>query len=368
MRTKSHGLVPLSLSAGLLVAACAAAHPPTPSPPAGTAAAPAETPLVLGSGQPAPVPGLVSEARPGMGTILQLQARAVGRGRVRAAFDAAFAELERVEAMMSEWRPDSAVTALNRGAGGPPTAVPAELLALLQQAEEVSRLTGGAFDVTWAGLRGLWRFDDGATPPTEQQIAARLPLVDHHQLTLDPKAGTAQLAREGMAVGLGGIAKGYGVDRAAQVLREAGLTDFIVFAGGDLYLSGERSPGVPWRVGLQHPRRPGALIATIDAPPGAVVTSGDYEHSFEHEGVRYHHILSPETGRPARGCISLTVLSQDATLADALATGMFVMGAERALELAESLPGVEAVVVSAGDPLSVRSTSGLQGKLRVHAR
>jgi FAD:protein FMN transferase len=252
-----------------------------------------------------------------------------------------------VEAEMSEWQEGSPLAAVNRAAGGAPVPVPARLQALLQRSLEIAEATDGAFDVTWAALWGVWDFR--ATDPelpAPGEVARRAALVDYRRLEIDLRAGTVRLPRPGMMVGLGGIAKGYALDRSAELLVERGYRDFMVVLGGQVLARGSRGER-PWRVGIRHPRgEPQEYFATIDVRDAALSTSGDYEAFFERGGVRYHHILDPRTGWPASGVQSATVISADATLADALSTALVVLPPGRGLEIAHQL-GVEVVVVDA---------------------
>ena len=281
------------------------------------------------------------------------------------ALAAALDEVARVEAVMSEWRPESPVSALNAAAGGPAIEVPAELFALLERAVDLGRRTDGAFDVTWKGMGRLW--DLGAeefAPPADAEIEAARQRVDYRLLELAD--GRARLPRADMAVGLGGIAKGYGVDRAGAVLGERGVTDFVVDGGGDLLVRGTRG-GRPWRVGIRDPRgAPADLLTVVETTAGAVVTSGDYERFREVDGVRYHHIIDPRTGRPAPGCQQVTVVAPSAETADALATGLFVLGPSAGLAVVEELAGVEALIVDAQGRL--HPSSGFPAALPAEGR
>jgi thiamine biosynthesis lipoprotein len=214
----------------------------------------------------------------------------------------------------------------------------------------------------------LWDFraPEPAVPPAAE-IDRRARLVGYRRVELDEAAGTVRLPEPGMMIGLGGIAKGYALAEAAEVLRGRGLEDFLLVSGGQVYAAGRRS-GVgedrPWRVGVRDPRGgPEDFFALLELADASASTSGDYERYFVADGVRYHHILDPRTGRPARGLRSATVVSADAVLADALSTGIFVMGPEAGLALAARLPGVEAVLVD-GDG-GVLVTSGLEDRLEV---
>lgn len=298
-----------------------------------------------------------------MGSELRLTAWTQDEPRAVTAFDAAFAEFDRLDALMSVWKETSEIQRLNAAAGQRPVSIAAELRDLLGAARQVSEWTGGAFDVTFGALSGLWKFDHDQdnTIPSHDAIAARLGLVDYRALEIDSQTGTAFLKKAGMRVHLGGIGKGYAVDRAAAILRSRGLDNFLIQSGGDLYVAGRRD-GRPWRVGIRDPRGPAdRSFAALDLSDGAVSTSGDYERFFLHEGRRYHHILDPALGEPARGTRSVTIVAGTSVLADAMSTGVFVMGPSRGMALVERLPGVEGVIVS--DHNAVTVSAGLKGRL-----
>lgn len=271
-----------------------------------------------------------------------------------------------VDARMSEWKESSPLSAVNLAAGIEPAEVPDDLLALIQRGIEIGDMTGGAFDITWAALWGLWDFDaDPPRVPGDEEIESRLRLVDYRRIEIDDDAGTVYLPEESMMIGLGGIAKGYALDRAAAALREAGIGSFLISAGGQMMAGGLRGDR-PWRIGVRDPRKgPTDYFAYLVVTDTSVSTSGDYERSFILDGVRYHHILDPRTGRPASPpdpLRSATVVCADATLADALSTALVILGRKKALTLVESLDGVEAVLVD--DKAQVHLTSGLAGALR----
>jgi thiamine biosynthesis lipoprotein len=269
-----------------------------------------------------------------------------------------------VEREMNEWRPGSPLAAINEAAGREPVVVPEELFALIERGIEIGEMTGGAFDITWAALWGVWDFKaDEPRVPADQELEARLDLIDFHRVRIDEAAGTVYLPEPGMKIGLGGIAKGYALDRAAEALRGAGVTSFLISAGGQVLVRGMRGDR-PWRVGIRDPRSTMKdYFAFLEVTDTSVSTSGDYERFFILDGVRYHHILDPRTGRPARGLLSATVICADATLADALSTAMMVMGRDRALALAESRDDVEAVLID--DAFQVHVTSGLEDRLTI---
>jgi thiamine biosynthesis lipoprotein len=239
---------------------------------------------------------------------------------------------------------------------------------VLQAARQVSEWTSGKFDVTFGVMSGLWKFDyqnqDGSIP-ARSEIERRRKLIDYRDLLVDERAGTAFLRREGMAVNLGGIGKGYAVDRAQDILRKRGFRNFMIQFGGDMYVAG-RSGDRPWRLGIQDPRGPAnRIFAEMDLSESTFSTSGDYARFFIKGGRRYHHILDPATGEPATGCRSVTIVTSSATAADGLSTGVFILGPEAGMALIERLPGVEGVIVSAANQVLV--SSGLQGRLTLLA-
>jgi thiamine biosynthesis lipoprotein len=308
---------------------------------------------------------VVERAGTAMGSDLRLTAIAAGDpAAARAAFDAVFAEFDRLEALMSVWRPGSDVLRINEAAGVRPVAVAAEVREVLHAARQISDWTGGKFDVTFGALADIWKFDaqnQDNTVPDEARIRERLPLIDYRRIEIDDRAGTVFLARRGMRVHLGGIGKGYAVERAARILRQAGLRDFMIQAGGDLYVGGLKD-GKPWRLGINDPRgQPGRTFATVDLSDGTFSTSGDYARFFFKDGVRYHHLLDPATGQPARECRSVTIVADSPTQADGLSTGVFIMGPTAGMALIERLPHVEGVIVTATNEVIV--SSGLRDRI-----
>jgi thiamine biosynthesis lipoprotein len=302
-----------------------------------------------------------------MGSELELTAAGTDERAALGAFEAVFAEFERLEALMSVWRSGSDIARLNDAAGAQPVAVSPEVLEVLQISRQVSEWTGGMFDVTFGVLSGLWKFDHDQddTIPNAASIRERLPLIDYRDLVLDARDRTAFLRRKDMRVNLGGIGKGYAVDRAAGILRERGVHDFMIQAGGDLYVSGRRGDR-PWRLGIRDPRGPAdRIFAAIELADGTFSTSGDYERAFVRNGRRYHHILDPRTGEPAGLCRSVTLVTPRAVLADALAKAVFILGPEAGMALIERLPGVEGVIVGARNDVSI--SSGLKDRLTVLA-
>jgi FAD:protein FMN transferase len=305
---------------------------------------------------------IVERAGTAMGSDLRLTAWTDDDATAQTAFAAVFDEFERLEALMSVWRPGSDVLRINAAAGERAVAVSADTRDALRIARQVSEWSDGTFDVTFGALTDVWKFDHDQdnTIPSPEAIRARLPLIDYRQIEIDDRAGTVFLRRKGMRVHLGGIGKGYAVERAKGILRRAGLRDFMIQAGGDLYVGGLKN-GRPWKLGINDPRGPdGRIFATIELSDSTFSTSGDYARFFMKDGVRYHHILDPRDGQPARLCRSVTIASESAVLADAVAKGVFILGPEKGMALIERLPEVEGVIVSAQNEVLV--SSGLARK------
>jgi thiamine biosynthesis lipoprotein len=298
-------------------------------------------PFLVGTGASADADAFVTIAQPIMSTRVEVTLRQAQEHHA----DEVFAVFRDAEAMASEWQPSSPLSGVNAAAGAP-VPVPQELRALLGRGVSIGEMTGGAFDITGGALWGLWDFkaEEPRVPDTEE-VTRRVALVDYRQVEIDDAGGTVRLMKEGMVVGLGGIAKGWALDRSVVALLEQGVSDFSLSAGGQVVVGGVRGDR-PWRVGIRDPRgAPDDYFAIVEASNVSVSTSGDYERFFVQDGVRYHHILDPRTGMPARGLRSATVITPDATLAYALSTALVVMGVDRGLALVEQLSGVEAFVV-----------------------
>jgi FAD:protein FMN transferase len=291
-----------------------------------------------------------------MGTVVDIVVYAPPR-LAEPAIEAAFAEMRRIEQLMSPNMEQSDVWRLSHADG--PLTVSADTAAVLQLGLQVAHQSGGAFDLTLGALKRIWGVEsDAPRLPDETEIAAALRGIGPDALQLDGHEVVKKTAA--LEIDLGGVAKGYALDRAIAVLQAAGIRHASVNAGGDLRLLGDRGDR-PWRIGIQHPRRSDELLATLDLTDTSVVTSGDYERFFELDGVRYHHLFDPKTGRPAHGCQSVTVVTDQAMRADALATAAFVLGPERGLAFLEQQQ-VEGILVSATGEVLV--TPGL--KQQVH--
>jgi len=259
------------------------------------------------------------------------------------AIDAVLAEMRHIDADMSTYKPDSEVSRVNAEAARHPVKISAELFGLLETALEYSRITDGAFDITYASVGFMYDFR-ARHHPDEQQIAAALPAVNYHHLLLDRATRSVRFTQPGVRIDLGGIAKGYSVDRGIEILQRLGIRHALVSAGGDSRIIGDRF-GKPWIVGIRHPDRKDEVIARIPLVDTAISTSGDYERYFDENGVRYHHIIDPRTGHSASAVRSATVLASTATRTDGLSKTAFVLGAEAALRIYARLGDVEAILV-----------------------
>lgn len=287
----------------------------------------------------------------------------------RSAIQRAIAEMRRLERLMSEWRDDSEVGQINLNAGKWVTVSP-ETFEVLSKSVEAGKLSKGTFDITFQVMSGLWKFGSAQEPnprvPANEEIARLRRLIDYRRVELDATKRSARIGSD-QKIGLGGIAKGYIVDRAAQVLREAGLDSFLVQAGGDLYGAGRKPDGSPWVSGIQDPRGPeGKYFALIELTDHAFSTAGDYARSYIVDGKRYHHIIDPRTGYPATASRSVTIWAPDATVADMVDDAVFILGPKEGLELVESLDGVGAVIVDHENRVIV--SRRLEGKLKLLAQ
>jgi thiamine biosynthesis lipoprotein len=278
-----------------------------------------------------------------MGTRVAVQLWSEDPQQAVDAIDAVMADMHRTDALMSTYKPESQLSQVNAHAYGRPVQVDADIIDVVQKSIEYSRLSEGVFDVTYASVGYLYDYRTHQHP-TEAQIAAALPGVDYRQLLVDPQARTIRFMKPGMRIDLGGIAKGWAVDRGIEILRRAGIQHAMVNAGGDTALLGDRL-GKPWVVGIRDPRKAGAVVARIPLQDEAISTSGDYERYFEENGQRYHHIIEPGTGKSPDAVRSVTVIGANATRTDGLTKTVFILGVERGMAFIRKLGDVEAVIV-----------------------
>ncbi len=305
----------------------------------------------------------VEDGRKKMGSRFEITAVHADPAQARRAIDRAYAEIDRIEAMISSWRPSSVTSEVNRQAGRRPVAVPGELFNLVRRSIKLSQLTGGAFDVTFAGVGRLWDFKaDPPRLPEADAIRRALTHVGYRKLVLDAAAGTVFLDDEGVRIGFGAIGKGYAANRAVFVLQENGIDSGVVSAGGDLVAFGQKEDGSLWDIGIAHPLHRDQVFARLPLSEQAVVTSGDYESFVTIDGQRYAHILDPRTGYPVAHLRSVTIVCPDAELADGLATAIFVLGPDQGLKLINALRGIEALLV--GPDGELHFSAGLRSQLQ----
>ena len=279
-----------------------------------------------------------------MGTRITVELWADDEAKANQAIDAVLQEMRHIDDSMSTYKPTSEVSQVNAKAADGPVRISKELFDLLVTAKEYSVITEGAFDITYASVGYMYDFRKHVHPD-EAQIGKALPAVNFRHVLLDPKTQTVQFSQQGVRIDLGGIAKGYSVDRGIDVLKSFGFTRAYVSAGGDSRIIGDRF-GKPWMVGIRDPRKgEGEVIRRIPLVDAAISTSGDYERFFEENGVRYHHIIDPHTGHSASKVRSATVIGPYATRTDGLSKTAFVLGPEKAMEIYNRIDDIDAIIV-----------------------
>jgi len=279
-----------------------------------------------------------------MGTVIEITILDYSEKHSNEAMDAAFLEISRIGRLFYEGNPQSPLYAFGNRTS-PEVAMPAEVLSLVNRGLEISNLTNGAFDMTVGIILPLYDFkSESPAPPTQQAIDSVLGFINYKTLSVDAERGLLISSAPQTKLTTGGIAKGYGVDRAIDILKKMKVRGALVNAGGDLRVL-PRADGKKWKIGIQNPRETNQMMEIIEIDSGSVVTSGDYEKYFFYQGKRYHHIINPKTGLPADSCRSVTIIAPTAEMADGLATGIFVMGVNAGLELLESLPDCEGLIV-----------------------
>jgi FAD:protein FMN transferase len=278
-------------------------------------------------------------------------------------FRRAFAEAKRIERIMQPIEGDGELQRINKSPTGTRFELSPELKTVIDRSFYFYGKSGGAFDPTIASVKWLWEFDQAGRLPSDNELREALGTVGLSGISLN--GNNLELGNSGNKLDLGGIAKGYIVDRIIDLLRDNGVQSGLINAGGDIYTFGKKPNGADWIIGLRHPRM-NKTIVLDHIPLPAVATSGDYERYFMLEGVRYHHILDPATGFPARGCVSVTVWATSAMDADVLATSIFVLGPERGIALAESMDNVEALVFFEDDGrLEYAASSGIRDIIKL---
>lgn len=279
------------------------------------------------------------------------------------AIGAAFNEISRLENLLGRHQKESDIWKINENPGQAIKVSP-ETMEVISDALGFSKISGGAFDITIGKLIELWNFEGNREiPPDRDDIVKALEGTGASSVEIDTSSASVKTHND-VHLDLGGIAKGYIIDKAGKVLLEKGIKDFIINAGGDMIIRGKKG-GKPWRIGIQHPRNKGEVIAHIDIEESetAIVTSGDYERFFIYDGKRYHHLLSPVTGYPADELMSVTIKAKNVETADAISTAVFIMGPKEGIKLIESLEGIEGMLIDKDRNILI--SKGLAGRVVV---
>jgi thiamine biosynthesis lipoprotein len=309
------------------------------------------------------------QSQPHMGTTFRVVLYAPDERSATRGFEVAFARIAQLDAMLSDYRDDSELTRLSRASGGPAVRVSDDLFTVLERSLELSRQTGGAFDVSVGPVVRVWRRARRQRQlPTPQQIADALERTGYSKIKLDPRARSVQMARSGMLLDLGGVAKGFACDQALVALAGVGITRALVDGGGDISVGEAPPERTAWTVAVASPVRPNARPQTeIALVCAAAATSGDTERYFEVDGRRFSHIIDPRTGRALADRRQVTVVAPDGLTADALATAVSVLGAESGLKLVDLIPNAAACVyhVSVSQSIEVCASKHWSTRARV---
>jgi len=297
--------------------------------------------------------GWLSREETIMGTSVRVELWSDDRVAGELAAAAVMAEMHRIDHTMSPFKPESELSRINREAADQAVPISQSMYDIIARSIDFSKLSGGAFDITFASVGHLYDYRRRIKPTDEELECARA-AIGYRNLMLDAQARTVRFARPGVRIDLGGFAKGLAVDNGAAILRCRGVTSAIVTAGGDSRILGDRR-GRPWTIGIRDPRRPGEVVAVLPLQNVALSTSGDYERFFEMDGVRCHHVIDPATGKSPSSVRSVTILAEDGLTSEGLTKSVFVLGVEKGMRLVESLESVDAVVVDAAGVLHYSS-------------
>ena len=260
--------------------------------------------------------------------------------------DSAINEISRIEKLISSWDPNSQTSLINNNAGIKPVKVDIELFDLIERSLAISKLTNGAFDISYASMDRIWKFDGSMTAmPSENDISSSIKKVGYQNIIIDKEKQTVFLKLKGMKIGFGAIGKGYAADKAKEILVEKGVKAGIINASGDLNAWGKQANGKDWMVAITNPLNKEKAFSWLPVNNAAVVTSGNYEKFVKFNDVRYSHIIDPRTGYPSTGIISVTIFTINAEFADAISTSIFVMGVDTGLDFINQLKGVECIIV-----------------------
>ncbi len=287
-----------------------------------------------------------------MGSRFDLSVVAPNETEANSYINLAIEEITRIEKLISEWDTKSQTSAINRNAGIKPVKVDKELFELIKRSIQISKLTQGAFDISFASIDKVWKYDGSMQKlPSEAAIQKSVEKIGYQNIELNEAQQTVFLKLAGMKIGFGAIGKGYAADKAKQVLIEKGVKAGIINASGDLNSWGTQPNGDLWKVGITNPLNKEKVFSWLPIENSAVVTSGNYEKYVTLNGVRYTHIINPKTGYPVVGLNSVTIFSESAELADALATAVFVMGLESGMDFINQLNGIECIIIDADNKI-----------------
>ncbi len=277
--------------------------------------------------------------------------------------NAAIAEITRIEKLISSWDPNSQTSKINQNAGVSAVKVDRELFELISRAIRISNLTDGAFDISYASMDRIWKFDGSmATMPKADVVKKAASKIDYKNIELVDSNTTVYLKEKGMKIGFGAIGKGYAAQKAKEVMITLGIENGVVNAAGDLAAWGRQENGEHFKVGIADPKNKEHIMSWLDVNNGAIVTSGDYERYVMLDGKRYAHIIDPRTGYPTTGIKSVTIICPNPELADALATSVFILGKKQGIELINQLYGIECLIVTDEDKILISNNLELSDK------
>ncbi len=295
-----------------------------------------------------------------MGTIFIITAIAESEDKARMAVNAGYKEVARIEKLISSWSNGSETSYINRNAGIAPVKVSEELFNLIQRSIKISELTGGIFDISFASIDKVWRFDGTVTSiPTENQIQQSIEKINYQNIILNRDSLTVFLKEKGMKIGFGGIGKGYAANRCKMLMQQMAIKSGVVNAGGDLITWGKQINGNDWNIGIADPQKKEDALSWLKISDLSVVTSGNYERYIQIDGEKYCHIINPKTGWPAKALKSVSIICSDAEIGDALATSVFILGKQKGLELINQLKGIECFIVDEHNELSASENINL---------
>ena len=293
-----------------------------------------------------------------LGSPFEVTAVATDTIKANEYIDLAVAEVKRIENLISDWIPTTQISDVNRNAGIKPVKVDAEVFDLVERSIKISQITKGAFDISYASMDKIWKFDGSMkTMPTEEAIKKSVAKIGYKNIILNKKEQTIFLKSAGMKLGLGGIGQGFIADKIKDLLFSKGCAAGIVNVSGDINAWGKQPDGKSWNIGIVNPLNKNKIFATFPIEDSAVETSGSYEKYVIFNGIRYSHIIDPRTGYPATGVVSVSVFAKKTEIADALATGIFVLGVDVGLDLVNQIKGVECIIVD--DKGKIHSSNGI---------